>query len=98
MFRLNFVLFIRRSHTQSRTAVALVSLSSRAGRTSPRVPGLHGEDETSSFADLQLSQLICSGCKLQVPVNLCTDYKTPYAGRANGVEKTVIVRMLMNLK
>ena len=39
--------------------------------------------------------LICSICKPQVPGNLCTECKTPYAGRANGMEK--IVRRLMNL-
>ena len=39
--------------------------------------------------------LICSICKPKVLGNLCTDCKTPYAGRANGMEK--IVRRLMNL-
>ena len=33
--------------------------------------------------------LICSDCKPNVPENLCTECRTPYAGRANGMEKTV---------
>lgn len=33
--------------------------------------------------------LICSDCKPNVPKNLCIECRTPYAGRANGMEKII---------